>query len=50
MPRYVKDGAAAIETSDAREGVTLKAQGFHEEKARTKAIKAADEAKPEPTK
>lgn len=43
MPRYVK-GDHAIETSDAREGVQLKAAGYRVEKARTKVVQASDKA------
>lgn len=41
MPRYEKDGRA-IETSLAREGALLRAEGWTEVKARTKAVKEAD--------
>lgn len=45
MPRYEKDGVV-VETSLAREAVQLKAEGFTESKARTKAVREADNAKP----
>lgn len=50
MPRFVsKDGKHAIETSHPAERVELLAQGYREQKARTQAVKAADEAKPTTT-
>lgn len=42
MPRYVK-GDHAIETSVPSEGVELRAQGYKEQKARTKEIQRRDE-------
>lgn len=42
MPRYEKEGREAIETSLAREGAFLRAEGWTEVKARTKAVKDAD--------
>jgi len=44
MPRFEKDGLAPVETSNAREAVQLRAQGFTEFKARTKEVRAADAA------
>lgn len=41
MPRYEKDGRV-IETSLTREGAHLRAEGWTESKARTKAVKEAD--------
>lgn len=41
MPRYIK-GEHVVETSSAREGVRLKAQGYIEQKARTKVVREAD--------
>lgn len=52
MPRYTsKDGKQTIETSSAREGVNLRAQGFTESKARTAQVRQTDAAdeKPAPT-
>ena len=46
MPRYENPTTGhAIETSNAREGVQLKASGYREVKARKAATRAADEAK-----
>lgn len=46
MPRYVhKDTGHTVETSNATEGVLLRASGYREQRARTQAVKAADEAK-----
>lgn len=42
-PRFEKDGVP-VETSNAREAVQLRAQGFTEHKARTKEVRAADAA------
>ena len=45
MPRFTKgdgDEQVVIETSNAREGATLRASGFVESKARTAAVRAAD--------
>ncbi|MCU1566545.1 MAG: hypothetical protein JWQ56_1482 [Pseudarthrobacter sp.] len=42
-PRFEKDGVP-IETSNAREAVQLRAQGFTEHKARTKEVRALDAA------
>lgn len=42
-PRFEKDGVP-VETSNAREAVQLRAQGFAETKARTKEVRAADAA------
>lgn len=47
MPRYSK-GDLTVETSNAREGVNLRAQGFVEHKALTAAVKAADEQADKP--
>lgn len=48
MPRYTK-GDLVVETANAIYGVRLKASGFVESKARTKAVKVKDEAPQEPT-
>jgi hypothetical protein len=40
-PRFEKDGVP-VETSNAREAVQLRAQGFTEHKARTKEVRALD--------
>jgi hypothetical protein len=50
-PRFVKDDLT-IETAIPREAAQLRAQGFTEQKARTKAVKQADTeaAKPSTTK
>jgi len=53
VPRFVsKDGEHVIETAIPREAASLRAQGFTEQKARTKAVKQADTeaAKPSTTK
>ena len=42
MPRFVKDGHPPVESSAPRDRVNLLAQGYREEKARTKAVQAAD--------
>lgn len=42
-PRFEKDGVP-VETSNAREAVQLRAQGFTEHKARTKEVRASDAA------
>lgn len=43
MPRYENPTTGhAIETSNAREGVQLKASGYREQKARTAAVREAD--------
>ena len=45
MPRYVHPKTGhAIETSHPAEGVQLRAQGYREQKARTAAVKQADQA------
>lgn len=47
MPRFTKgdgDGQVVVETSNAREAATLRASGFVESKARTAAVRAADDA------
>lgn len=44
MPRYVK-GDHAVETSVPSEGVELRAQGYRQEKARTKRVQDADAAR-----
>ena len=44
MPRFEKDGIEPVETSNAREAVQLRAQGFTEYKARTKEVRATDAA------
>lgn len=44
MPRFEKDGVAPVETSNTREAVQLRAQGFTEFNARTKEVRAADAA------
>lgn len=45
MPRFVsKDGKHSIETSHPAERVELLAQGYREQKARTAAVKQADQA------
>ena len=45
MPRFVsKDGQHAVETSHPAERVSLLAQGYTEQKARTTAVKQADQA------
>lgn len=49
MPRYVK-GDQSVETPSLREGVRLKAQGFREVKARTKAVRESDEQAAKPKK
>lgn len=41
MPRYEKDDVT-VETSDPTEGVRLRAAGFVESKARTRAVREAD--------
>lgn len=43
MPRYVK-GDHVVETTNAAEGVRLMGSGYERQKARTKAVKEADEA------
>lgn len=40
-PRFEKDGVP-VETSNAREAVQLRAQGYTEHKARTKEVRASD--------
>ena len=51
MPRYVhKDTGHAVETSNPTEGVQLKAQGYREQAARTKAVREADKAAEAPAK
>lgn len=46
MPRFVsKDGEHAVETSHPAERVSLLAQGYREQKARTQAVKQADAGK-----
>lgn len=44
MPRYEKDGQPAVETSNKVEGTRLRAMGYRETPAKTKAVKAADAA------
>ena len=43
MPRFTKDDIT-IETAVPREAAQLRAQGFSEETARTKAVREADKA------
>lgn len=44
MPRFVsKDGKHTTETSNPVERVSLLRQGYTEQKARTKAVQAADQ-------
>lgn len=46
MPRYTHPKTKhSIETSVPREGQELKSHGYRETKARTEAVKAADDAK-----
>lgn len=46
MPRFVsKDGAHAVETSHPAERVSLLSQGYREQKAKTAAVRQADNAK-----
>jgi len=45
MARFVsKDGKHTVTTTNPREQVQLRAQGFREVKARTTAVKQADQA------
>ena len=48
MPRFVKDDLV-IETAIPREAAELRAQGFTEQKARTKDVRAADAEAAKPT-
>lgn len=51
MPRYVHPKTEhVVETSNATEGVQLKAQGYREQKARTAAVREADKAAEKSTK
>lgn len=46
MPRYVHpETNHAVETSHPAEGVQLRAAGYREQKARTTAVRQADQAK-----
>ena len=46
MPRYEHPATRhVVETSNAREGVQLKAQGYRESRARTVEVKQADAEK-----
>jgi len=46
MPRFThKDTGHVIETSNARERVTLLASGYREQKAKTAAVRVADAKK-----
>ena len=46
MPRYEHpETKHVVETSNAREGVQLKAQGYRESKARTTGVKQVDAEK-----
>lgn len=51
MPRFVsKDGKHSIETSNPVERVSLLRQGYREQKARTAAVKQADQAQAKDSK
>lgn len=44
MPRFVsKDGKHTIETSNPTEAVSLRTQGYREQKARTQVVRQADQ-------
>lgn len=48
MPRFTsKDGKTTVETAVPREAAELRAQGFTEAKAKTAAVKQADDGKTE---
>jgi hypothetical protein len=48
MPRFTKEGQTPIETAIPREAASLRAQGWSEQKARTREVKQADAAKTDP--
>lgn len=50
MPRFTNTDGLTIETAVPREAAELRAQGFTEQAARTKAVKEADASTPNTSK